>query len=134
MTNPLKQPRKRTDADERKLRAERDRLRKEMDDLNSRGDKFIEREDRVEELERDNERKARLIARIKHGDPTESEKYESVQNMTLDVGGKEFGPVYKNDFIRFPGLFNRPRRGSEAGRQPNFGGFVLGCIDADFCK
>ena len=24
--------------------------------------------------------------------------------------------------------------GSEAGRQPNFGGLVLGCIDADFCK
>ena len=28
------------------------------------------------------------------------------------------------------GLFNR----REAGRQPNFGGLVLGCIDADFCK
>ena len=24
--------------------------------------------------------------------------------------------------------------GSEAGRQQNFGGLVLGCIDADFCK
>ena len=34
-------------------------------------------------------------------------------------------------------LFNRPGGwggGSEAGRQPNFGGLVLGCIDADFCK
>ena len=34
------------------------------------------------------------------------------------------------------GLFNRPRGegGSEAGRQPNLGGLVAGCIDADFCN
>ena len=34
----------------------------------------------------------------------------------------------------YVGLFIRPRGGSEAGRQPNFGGVALGCTDADFCK
>ena len=31
-------------------------------------------------------------------------------------------------------LFDLGGRGSEAGRQPNFGGLVLGCIDADFLQ
>ena len=34
----------------------------------------------------------------------------------------------------FAGLFNRPSWVSEAGRQPNFRGLVLGCIDTDFYK
>ena len=34
----------------------------------------------------------------------------------------------------FSGPFNRPREVSEADRQPNFGGRVLDCIGADFCK
>ena len=51
---------------------------------------------------------------------------------SLDHGWRVYEILLYSD-EKCAGLFNRPR-GSEAGRQPNFGGLVLGCIDADFCK
>lgn len=101
----LRGKQKHTNAEEKGLRADLDRLRKEMDDLNARENDLVERERKAEELERGNEKTTRIIAGIKHGDPNELENYGShVQNMILDVGGKEFGPVWKNDFIKFPSL------------------------------
>ena len=48
---------------------------------------------------------------------------------TVKIGNADF--IGNQRCLIDPG---RWEGGSQAGRQPNFGGLVLGCIDTDFCK